>query len=174
MPTCVPLKPIAFCLSLYCGAFATTVAAEDAIEFTLGKASDQVDVLRVAWRKSWSSRWFVSATGELTGFHAFSINHWQGDDDSLAVIAYSPVFVYDFNKAPVSYVKLGVGAAWLSDTTIQTRNLSSYFQFEDQLGMGWRWGVHDLSLVYMHYSNAGFVHPNDGIDMVVLAYARRI
>lgn len=174
MPTCVPFKPIACCLTLFCVAFATNVAAEDSVEFTLGKASDEIDVFRVAWRKLWSSRWFVSDTGELTGFHAVSLNHWQGGGDSLNAIAYSPVFVYRFHKIPISYVKFGIGAAWLSDATIQTRNLSSHFQFEDQIGVGWKWDVYDLSLVYMHYSNAGIEHPNDGIDMVVLSYARRI
>ena len=153
---------------------ATRVVAGDAIEFTLGQASDDIDVYRLAWRRPWSNRWFVSATGELTGFHTISLNRWQADGDSLDAIAYSPVFVYRFNQTSLPYLKLGLGAAYLSDTTIKNRNLSSYFQFEDQLGVGWQWGIHDLSLVYRHYSNAGFSHPNQGIDMVMIAYAIQI
>lgn len=155
-------------------AIATTVAAEDSVEFAVGKASDEIVMYRVAWRKPWTRRWLVSDTGELTGFHTVSMNHWQGHNDSIDVIAYSPVFVYHFRHAPVNYVKIGVGVAWLSDTMIQSRKLGSYFQFEDQLGVGWQWNVHNLGLVYMHYSNAGFSHPNQGIDMIVLSYARRI
>ena len=168
------IKLITYCLAFFVVAPVTTVVANDVVELTFGKASDGVDVFRVAWRKPWLNQWLVSETGELTGFHSFSFNHWNGEEDSLHTIAYSPVFVYRFNDAAVSYVKFGVGVAYISDTTINNRNLSSHFQFEDQLGVGWEWDVHDLSLVYMHYSNAGIEDPNEGIDMVVLSYARRI
>jgi lipid A 3-O-deacylase len=168
------MKPIVVCVAIYCMSVAAIAQAEDFVEFTLGKASDQVDVYRLAWRRPWVSRWYVSDTGKLTGFHVLSLNHWQGRDDSVNAIAYSPVFVYQFFKASVSYVKLGVGAAYLSASVIQTRNLSSRFQFEDQIGVGWQWGSHNLSLSYMHYSNAGFKHPNNGIDMIVFAYAWHI
>jgi lipid A 3-O-deacylase len=168
------MKRITFCLTLLVIIFANPVAAEDSVEVTLGKASDDIDIVRLAWRKSWSSRWLHSSIGELTGFHAVSFNRWQGRDGALNVIAYSPVFVYRLRAAPLSYVKLGIGLAYLSDTVIQMRDMSSHFQFEDQIGMGWAWSEHDVSLVYMHYSNAGLRHPNDGIDVLVLSFARRI
>jgi len=167
-------KAITHSIALITLVLSSTAVANDSVEVTLGKATDQVDVLRIAWRKSWTRTWLVSNVGELSGRHVVSVNHWQGRNDSLNALAYSPVFVYRFYNAPVSYVKFGVGAAWLSDTRIQTRDLSSYYQFEDQIGLGWQRGVHDLSLVYMHYSNAGFSKPNDGIDMVVLSYAWQI
>lgn len=151
-----------------------SVAADDSVELTFGKASDGIDVYRVAWRKPWLSRWLVSEAGEFTGFHVVSFNHWEAGDDSLNAIAYSPVFVYRFNAAPISYVKFGIGGAYLSDTSIKNRNLSSYYQFEDQIGAGWTWDVHDLSLVYMHYSNGGIEDPNHGINMIVLSYARHL
>ena len=163
-----------FCLTVFLAASVSSVVADDHVELTIGKANDGIDVYRVALRKSWVNQWLVSETGKLSGFHTFSFNHWHGGGDSLNAIAYSPVFVYRFNDAFISYLKLGVGVAYLSDTTIRNRNLSSHFQFEDQLGVGWEWDVHDLSLVYMHYSNAGIKDPNQGIDMVVLSYTRRI
>lgn len=165
------IKLITFYLALFYVASVTTVIADDYVELTLGKASDEIDVFRVAWRKPWLSRWLVSNSGAFSGFHVFSLNHWQAEGDSLNALAYSPVFVYRFNDAAISYVKFGVGVAYLADTTIKNRNLSSYFQFEDQVGVGWEWDRHDLSLVYMHYSNAGIEDPNDGIDMVMLSYA---
>ncbi len=167
-------KAITYYLLLSILVFSSTAVADNSVELTLGRATDQVDVLRIAWRKLWTHHWLITNIGELTGMHVVSFNHWQGRDDSLNALAYSPVFVYRFSSAPVSYVKFGVGAAWLSGTRIQTRDLSSYFQFEDQIGLGWEWDRHDLSLVYMHYSNAGFSQPNDGLDMVVLSYAWRI
>lgn len=168
------MKLSRFGLAIFFIVIATTAAAEDAVEVSLGKASDQVDVFRLAWHKAWSNRWLVTAAGEISGFHTISLNHWQGRDGSLDAIAYSPVFVYRFRRQIYPYVKFGIGGAWLSDTSIATRNLGSHLQFEDQLGLGWKWGRSDLSLVYMHYSNGGFAHPNRGVDMLVLSYARRI
>lgn len=165
------MKLISICLTVIFMVFATTVAAEDSLEISFGQANDEIKVYRLAWRKPWVSRWLTSDTGVLTGFHDFSINHWQGTDDSLIAFAYSPVFSYRFHHAPISYVMLGIGTAWLSETRIQTRQLSSHLQFEDQVGVGWQFNVYDLSLAYLHYSNGGFKHPNDGIDMVVLAFA---
>jgi len=151
-----------------------TADAQDGLEVAFGKASEGIDVLRLAWRKPWSARWRVSATGELSGMHVMSLNRWQDADESINALAYSPVVVYRLHKAPITYVKFGIGVAYLSATQIKNRNLSSYFQFEDQIGIGWEWGAHDLSLVYMHYSNAGIEDPNHGIDIVMFSYARRI
>lgn len=166
---------MALALAIFSLALVKSASAQNAaFEVGLGKANDSIDVYRLAWHKSWSRQWFVSDSGELTGFHAVSLNRWQGSGDAVNAIAYSPVFVYRINTAPVTYLKFGIGVAWISDTRILTRNLGSHFQFEDQLGIGWQMGIHDLSLAYMHYSNAGFKHPNDGIDMVLLSYAIRL
>lgn len=167
-------KAVVLGLGMCCMLVANMAAADNAaLELTLGRANDGIDVYRLAWHKSWSRHWFVSDSGELTGYHALSLNRWQGPDEGVNVVAYSPVFVYRLNTAPVTYLKFGVGAAWLSASTIQTRHLGSHLQFEDQLGVGWQWGLHDLSLGYLHYSNAGFSHPNDGMDIVAFSYARR-
>ena len=148
-----------------------SVLGFDAVEVAAGKASDGIDVVRLALHQSWSRRWLASSSGELTGYHAVSLNRWVDEGEAINAWAYSPVFVYQFRDAPVSYVKFGVGVAYLSDTQIKGRDLSSYFQFEDQLGIGWKWQEHDISLAYFHYSNAGIEEPNRGIDMVLLLYA---
>ena len=148
--------------------------AQDTIATAAGKASQGINVLRVAWQRQWSQHWLVSDSGELSAMHALSINRWSTGADSITAFAYSPVFIYHLHTAPLDYVKLGIGGAYLSDTQIKGRNLSSYFQFEDQVGVGWQWRKHDLSLVYMHYSNAGIKKPNQGIDMFLLSYAWRL
>lgn len=160
-------------IGLYLGGWSTSMA-QDRIELAIGSASQGIGVLRLAWQRPWSGRWLVSSEGELSGFHSLSINRWADAGESIDAVAYSPVFVYRFHAAPVSYLKFGIGAAYLSDTQIQGRGLSTHFQFEDQLGVGWQLERHDLSLVYMHYSNAGIVKPNHGIDILLLSYSFQI
>jgi lipid A 3-O-deacylase len=66
------------------------------------------------------------------------------------------------------YVGGSIGAAWLSDTMIDGRDLSTRFQFEDRVGIGVAWRRLDAYLSYVHYSNASVKAPNDGIDGVML------
>jgi lipid A 3-O-deacylase len=160
---------IIYLLGLYVGGWTASVA-QDRIELAIGTASQGIGVLRLAWQHPWSSRWLVSSEGEMSGYHALSYNRWAEAGESIDAVAYSPVFVYRFHAAAVSYLKFGIGAAYLSDTQIQGRGLSTHFQFEDQLGIGWQWDRHELGLVYMHYSNAGIEKPNQGIDMILLSY----
>lgn len=167
-------KKSVICLICLSVMWVSRLAAQDTITVAAGKASQGIDVLRLAWQHQWSIRWLVSDNGELSGFHAVSANRWQHEEESINSVAYSPVFVYRFKNAFVSYVKFGLGAAWLSDTRIKGRQLSTHFQFENQLGIGWQWKKHDLGLIYMHYSNAGIEKPNHGIDMLLLSYTRRL
>ncbi len=159
------------CLSIV---WASNVWAQDTFTVAAGKASQGIDVLRLAWQHHWSARWLVSESGELSGFHALSANRWQHEEESINSVAYSPVFVYRLKNASVSYIKFGLGAAYLSDTRIKNRQLSTHFQFENQLGIGWQWKKHDLGLMFMHYSNAGIEKPNHGIDMLLLSYTYRM
>jgi lipid A 3-O-deacylase len=61
----------------------------------------------------------------------------------------------------------GIGAALLSRTTIDDRDMGSTFQFENRLGVGVKRGDFDLHVRYMHYSNAGLSWPNNGIDLFI-------
>jgi len=82
----------------------------------------------------------------------------------------SPVFQYVFHTGNATwypYIEAGVGAACLDDYTINDRDLSSNFQFEDRVGAGIRINNMDISFRYMHYSNAALKVPNDGIDILI-------
>ena len=59
---------------------------------------------------------------------------------------------------------------WVSEKIVGLRELGSSFQFEDRVGAGFRNGPHDWNLRYIHYSNAGFEEPNDGLDLVMINY----
>jgi len=154
---------------LLCLLTTSMASAGDSIELAAGKASDSIDAMRIAWQRPWSRQWPRGNSGMFSGYHALSINYWQDERESITALGYSPVFSYQPNRA-AWYLRFGIGAAYLSDTRIAGRILSTRFQFEDQFGIGWRRGRHNLALVYMHYSNAGIEKPNHGIDLLLLSY----
>lgn len=144
--------------------------AEQALELAVGQGSENSDALRLAWQRGWDREASLGQGGRLSGFHALSINRWRKGSESITAVAYSPVFTWQRGGSPW-YLQGGIGVAYLDETRIAGRILSSHWQFEDQLGFGWQRGRHDLGLVYRHYSNAGFSKPNHGIDLVLFSYA---
>ncbi len=111
----------------------------------------------------------------LSGYHELSINQWDGRHDRLSAIAYSPVFTVNFYRpgAFTPYLELGVGISLITKKLIDSRDMSSHFQFEDRVGVGMRSDAIDLHFRYMHYSNAGLKSPNQGIDIFLVGMAYR-
>ena len=73
------------------------------------------------------------------------------------------------NDVPNGELTLGVG-----DVAPFFHQLGSALQFEDRIGVGFRFGTgHALGLRAIHYSNAGFKQPNDGIEAYSLYYQLR-
>jgi len=133
-----------------------------------GQSKDNVDIYRVGLLKDWNVRWLQNTTGYATGYFELSYGYWKEGGDKTHCVALSPVFQYAFNPDQDSwypYVEGGVGVAYIDEYFIGTRNLSSNLQFEDRIGVGFRFRSLDLSFRYMHYSNASLKQPNDGIDI---------
>jgi lipid A 3-O-deacylase len=150
--------------------------ALERISLGVGKSKESVKVCRLGLQRLFGSRWVESKTGYFSGYHELSLNYWEHEDESITGVAYSPVFTYGVagldNMFP--YLEAGIGISYLSEKTIDGRDLSSQFQFEDRIGIGTRIGkqrAHDLSLRYMHYSNAGIKQPNEGIEIFILLYS---
>lgn len=166
-------QPVRCSVVALCFILAVPAGAENAIELAAGRGSENIDALRLAWQRSWDRQTVFVGGGLLSGFHVLSVNRWWNETESITALGYSPVFTYQHNGSPW-YFKAGIGVAYLSDTQIAGRILSTRFQFEDQLGIGWQHRQHDLSLVYRHYSNAGIEKPNHGIDLVLFSYALQL
>lgn len=135
-----------------------------------GQSKDDIDIYRVGILKDWKVKWLENATGYVTGYFELSYNHWNGENDSTNGVALSPVFQYAFNPDGDNwypYVEGGIGITYIDEYFIDARNLSSNFQFEDRIGIGYRFDRLDLSFRYMHYSNAGLKQPNEGIDIFI-------
>ncbi len=144
----------------------------DAVVASFGQASDDIDVFRLAWRRSFSGPLFCWHARCVGGYYEAALSYWRGDDDDVVAASFSPVLVYEFKhgaKTFKPYVELGLGAALLSDTRIDRRNLSSNSVFESRLGVGMRSDRLDVNLRFMHYSNAGLSEPNDGLSMLMVS-----
>lgn len=140
----------------------------DEVALGIGESKDNIGIYRLGAKKNFEKTFFDSDYGWLSGYYEASLNYWEKSGEQIYGIAFSPVFVYYFGNKSNSihpYVEGGIGGALLSDTKIQRRDLSSHFNFEDRLGIGVRMKSFDLNARYLHYSNAGIVEPNDGIDI---------
>lgn len=122
------------------------------------------------------SRWRIIPLWES------SLGYWDGEVDNrkggashILALTTGPMFRFqyklDAKEKYVGYLELGIGASWLSDTTISGRQLSTHFQFEDKLGLGLRFGEqqqYDIGLRATHYSNGSIKRPNNGVNMLLL------
>ncbi|MGB7061423.1 MAG: acyloxyacyl hydrolase [Candidatus Zixiibacteriota bacterium] len=155
----------------------TQSQAFDGISLGMGTARGSIDIFHVGFQKQFGKSWFESRVGCLSGYHEMSLNSLEHREESIRQIAYSPVFTYSFagpTEIVSPYIEGGIGISLLSDKMISGRDLSTYFQFEDRIGVGLRIGrthIHDLNVRYMHYSNASIKQPNDGIDMLMISYS---
>ena len=142
----------------------------DEVTLGIGESKDDIGIYRLGARKNFDKTFFDTDYGRLSGYYEASINYWERDGEQIFGVALSPVFVYYFGDRSNSmhpYIEGGIGAACLSDTTIQRRDMSSHLQFEDRVGVGIRTRSFDLNARYMHYSNAEIIEPNDGIDIFI-------
>ncbi len=141
----------------------------------IGESKDLINICRLGFQKQFGRKWVKSKTGHFSGYHEVSLNFWEHENESITGVAYSPVFTYGFAglNNVFSYLEAGIGISYLSEKTINGRDLSSHFQFEDRIGIGAKIGkqrAHDLNLRYMHYSNGGIKQPNEGIEIFIFSY----
>ncbi len=141
----------------------------DGFGVSYGQSKDNIDIYRLYLRKDFKSRWLESDIGYLSGYWEASFNYWDGYGVHSLGVALSPVFTYLFNGSGsiTPYLEGGIGISWFSKKQIGPRNLATHFLFEDRVGAGLRIGNWDISVRYMHYSNAGIKQPNSGIDIFI-------
>ena len=140
------------------------------VMLSIGESKDNIGIYRVGVKEDFKQKWLQSILEYLSGYYELSVNFWHKGDNNNFGVALSPVFTYNFTSLPLSpYIEGGIGGSLWIDTMIATRNVSSYFLFEDRIGAGIHLKDFDLNFRYMHYSNAGIVKPNSGIDIFMLS-----
>ena len=139
------------------------------VSVAAGTTDDSGQLLRLGVQQDFGQRW---CAGRLGGYWDAGYTYWREDrGGSNHSLALTPVFVWEFSQGGLRpYVEAGIGVALFSDTRLDDQHLGSAFQFEDRLGLGLRFGRHDIGLRATHYSNAGLSQPNDGAESWTLYY----
>jgi lipid A 3-O-deacylase len=99
-------------------------------------------------------------------------HHWT---NQISVI---PTIRLKSNIAPSWYVDTGVGPSYLSPRFHnKDKSFSSRFQFRSHVGLGIRTNAgseravhHDVEFRVEHFSNAGYVKPNPGVNLFAIRY----
>lgn len=137
----------------------------------LGKSHDRINIYRLGIRNDFSNKTFPSHQKGLNGYYEISLNRWNIGEENIYGAAISPIFRYQisiFSNQIQPYIEAGIGVAYISNTRIGHRNMTTHFQFEDRIGVGFRSEYVGVNFGYMHYSNASIKPPNDGIDIFIL------
>lgn len=169
---------------LMCQTAHASVLYMDAATFTVGFWGDYTNRhgLRVAGRWDWDVIWLKGSPFELTGYWEGGFGYWRAgtrsaDENShLFITSASPllqIWVGPVDlKRNAFFFELGVGPAYFSDNTLGRKDFGNLWHFEDKFGGGINIGTeHPFQMIfrYYHYSNAGVVQPNEGLDLYTFA-----
>lgn len=152
-------------------AIAMPALALDGLALETGNSS-LTEMVRVAAQWNWQQRWFQGAGWHLGGYWDLSAAHWHRevqprDRPHLMEIGLTPVLRLQRNDYSGMYLEGGIGAHFLSSTTLGDKRFGSNFQFGDHIGFGYRFGERgatDIGYRYQHLSNADLKGPNNGIN----------
>lgn len=159
------------------------------IAISSGEGVRDITPYRIALNWDFGRVWRKHCEWGLDAHWENSFAHWErgqveptalGDDanQELRAITTGPVLRWSHKNLLESisiapYVEVGIGLSWLSQRTIGGRRLSLHFQFEDNIGVGFRFGKRkqfDLTLRGYHYSNASIKRPNSGVNLAMLSF----
>ena len=164
-------------LALFGSACALDAGAAS-ITGAVGATSQGGLTYRLGAEFAWDTSWFNSSTGRLTGYWDAGYTYWAAGDNgsSASSVSFAPVFVYEFSGDTVKpYIEAGIGVAGFSSTHAGEQDLGSAFNFEDRIGVGFKFGGgQKLGLRAIHYSNAGIKEPNDGIESFSVFYSHEL
>ncbi len=176
------LAALCFC-AVACGsAFANSlsIARGDGLKNTLFSTT------RLGLQTPCTARW--KTLPGLCQYWDFSATLWEEgafkrqphlrSSESVHLIGLSPVMRYTFRpRERLSvYIEAGIGLVALDHNTLplgsgDARELGAFWQFEDRIGVGMRFGRNKrlgFGLRVLHYSNLKLADPNEGVDAVLL------
>jgi lipid A 3-O-deacylase len=152
----------------------------DGGSFEMG-GGDEVRMVRIGVHANSERRWFQSNGTHVGAYWNASLIHWRGDAyqgvygqrQDLNGIGLTPVFRFQSDSLTGWYAEGGIGVNLLSRLYHNNGDqLSTRFQFNDQLGFGYvfrnRW---DLGVKFEHFSNGGIKKPNSGVNFALVRLA---
>jgi hypothetical protein len=172
----MPMAKIYFFLLLFSVGLSPVAVQQVSVEYLKGPG--RVHGLRLAVQPIQVSTAAINLPSDLTLTFEASTNFWHysrpADYETNFAVALSPVISRQFTTLggrALSW-EFGIGISVLNKRRFAGKDLGSYFQFEDRLGL-----ILDLpnnaklKLRYMHYSNAGLSSRNPGMDFLNIAYS---
>jgi len=142
----------------------------DSIALAIGKTANDKNLQRISIQKNFKEKFSLTDNLQFDGYFDFSTTRFDFGQKNIYNFSITPVFQYNLiqRKNFGTYLFAGVGVSLFSDTMADTKNLSTYFQFDDRIGIGLKKEMIDFQLAYFHNSNGSIKEPNDGIDMILL------
>lgn len=156
-------------LLLLAGAAEAGVFVDD-VFLGAGQGQGGIDTYRIGLGKTFG-RTLDSNVGYLSGYGEAALIYWREGDEVVYGGVLTPVVAYYFGRRSEGlrpYVGGGIGVAYISNTMMDGRDLSTRILLEDRVGIGVTSGRLDVYLSYVHYSNASVVLPNEGLDSFLL------
>jgi hypothetical protein len=136
----------------------------------VGESRSGIDTYRLGLGKAFGGA-FETSVGYLSGYGEAALIYWRDGDEVVYGGVLTPVLAYYFGGETAGvrpYLGGGIGVAYVSNTMMAGRDLSTRILLEDRIGVGVTSGRLDVYLSYVHYSNASLVLPNEGIDSLML------
>ena len=170
-----------FVVGMFILFFLTPSVNADSVSLDYIKGEGDVSGLKVAYQ--FYEKDLSKLLPELKVNFETSANFWEyGADnthDSNFVLAISPVLKKTFCDCLGGkvYGEFGIGLSFIDNIKFAGKNVSTHYQFEDRIGLGYEFGRnfrYKLAFRYFHYSNGGLKKPNPGLDFVSLSISYKM
>lgn len=157
-------------------------AGVDGASLEMG-GGNEVRMVRLGVQSNWQQRWFESNGSHVGAFWNAAVFHWRGNAyrgvagqrQNITGIGVMPVFRLRSDSLTGWYAEGGIGVNLL--TGLYENNgdqLSTRFQFNDQLGAGYVFkNGWDAGVKFEHFSNGGIKKPNSGVNFLLFRLARQ-
>jgi len=137
-----------------------------------GSSSEHIDIYRISIKKDLNKYFFENRYNYLPSYYETSLGYWSGQNGgNIKSISFTPMFRYNFGQyyESIPYLEAGVGGTYISKTQLEGENFGTHFQFENVIGIGFKFSDFDLSFRYIHHSNAGLSSNNSGVDFSIIS-----
>jgi hypothetical protein len=178
-------KPLSFILRSLCLFVAgfslmsgSVAQARDGFSVEYGHGS-HTEMVGVSFTREWSEPIYEWGSVSIGGYWDLGASFWNpysndGGNHQVADVGITPVFRLTqkvrSNIAP--FAEAAIGANLMSTHNVwKGHNMSSNFQFGDHVAAGVSFGdklAWDVALRLQHFSNAGIINPNPGINFFQL------
>ncbi len=155
--------------------------AEVGISGAVGMGAAHIHPVRFGIQKKFDRQWRTDSAWPIGGYWEGSVYAMRSQKALLSrgpkqIQSTALAGVFRFERAEKMlpgwpYIELGIGLAWLSQKEIAGRRLGLHLQFEDRVGIGFRFGKDrefDIGYKAIHFSNAYLGPINHGINLHLL------